>query len=140
MDCWGNNVQGEVGDGTTVNQPRPTVVNSFAANVDASATLRNDRIAEVTALINCEIGDQAHISLTLEQGGSSGMGHAEASCESRLIQVPMTVPAQGPFGFQPGTATAHVEAIVRSEGAILEDTHWTRQVVLSASKKDGDSR
>jgi len=29
---------------------------------------------------------------------------------------------------------------VRSNGNILEDTHWTRQVVLSASKKDGDSR
>ena len=35
---------------------------------------------------------------------------------------------------QAGTATAHVEAIVRSEGAIVEDTHWTRQVVLSSAK------
>ena len=26
------------------------------------------------------------------------------------------------------------EAIVRSEGAILDDTHWTRQVVLSSAK------
>jgi hypothetical protein len=116
------------------------VVNSFAANVDPAASLRNDRIAEVTALINCETGDQAHITLTLEQGGSSGTGHAEASCESRLIQVPMTVPAQGPFGFQAGIATAHIEAVVRSNGSIVEDTHWTRQVVLSASKKEEGSR
>jgi hypothetical protein len=46
----------------------------------------------------------------------------------------MNVPAQGPSGFQAGTATAHVEAIVRSEGAILDDTHWTKSVVLSIAK------
>jgi hypothetical protein len=50
----------------------------------------------------------------------------------------MNVPAEGAFGFQPGVATAHVEAVVRSEGAILEDTHWTRQVVLSLTKKGKD--
>jgi len=134
IDCWGNNAQGEIGDGTTTNQPRPTPVNSFLANIDPAGTLRNGRIAEVTALVNCEAGAQAHIILTLEQGTASGTGHAEAKCESRLIQVPMTVPAQGPSGFQAGTTTAHVEAIVRSEGAIFDDTHWTRQVVLSSAK------
>ena len=131
IDCWGNNVQGEIGDGTTTNQPRPTAVNSFLANVDPAGTLRNGRIGEVTALINCETGDQAHLTLTLEQGGTSGTGHAEAQCDGRLLRVPMTIPAQGPFGFQPGLATAHVEAIVRKDGSILDDTHWTRQVVLS---------
>jgi hypothetical protein len=134
IDCWGNNAQGEIGDGTTTNQSRPTAVNSFLANVDPAATLRNGRIAEVTALLNCEAGAQAHIVLTLEQGGSSGTGHAEAACESQLIQVPVTVPAQGSSGFQAGTATAHVEAIVRGKGEILDDTHWTRQVVLSSAK------
>jgi hypothetical protein len=114
------------------------VVNSFAANVDPAASLCNDRTADVTALINCETGDQARITLTLEQGGGSGTGHAEAHCEGRLLQVPMNVPAEGAFGFQPGVATAHVEAVVRSEGAILEDTHWTRQVVLSLTKKGKD--
>ncbi len=134
IDCWGNNAQGEIGDGTTTNQPRPTAVNSFLANVDPAGTLRNGRIAEVTALINCEAGDQAHIILTLEQAGSSGTGHSEAHCDGRLLEAPMNVPAQGPSGFQPGTATAQVEAIVRSGGAIVDDTHWTRQVVLSLSK------
>jgi len=134
IDCWGDNSQGEIGNGTTTNASRPTAVNSFLANVDPAGTLRNDRIAEVTALVNCDPGDQAHIILTLEQGGSTGTGHAEAQCDGRLLQVPMNVPAQGPSGFQAGTATAHVEAIVRSEGAILDDTHWTKSVVLSVAK------
>jgi alpha-tubulin suppressor-like RCC1 family protein len=131
VDCWGNNAKGEVGDGSTTNAPRPTVVNSFAANVDAAVAMRNTRIAEVTALIDCDQGDEAHIILNLEQGAASGTGRAEARCEGRLVRVPMTVPAQGPNAFQPGAATAHVEAIVRNDGTVVEDTHWTRQVVIS---------
>jgi alpha-tubulin suppressor-like RCC1 family protein len=129
--CWGDNSQGEIGDGTTTNRARPTVVNSFAANVDPDAALRNSRVAEVTALIDCDAGDEAHIILALEQGSASGTAQTEARCQDRLVRVPMIVPAQGPTGFTAGAATAHVEAIVRSEGAILEDTHWTRQVTLS---------
>jgi hypothetical protein len=125
IDCWGNNAKGEIGDGTTTNAVHPTVVNSFAANVDPAAVLRNSRVAEVTALINCESGENAHIILTLAQGAASGTGHAGARCEDRLVRVPMTIAAQGPSGFEPGPATASVEAI---------GTRWTRQVVLSISK------
>jgi alpha-tubulin suppressor-like RCC1 family protein len=134
IDCWGNNAQGEVGDGTTINRAIPTAVNSFAANVDPAATLRNGRIAEVTALIDCESGGEAHILLTLEQGGITGYGQAEARCTGRLLRVPMSIPARGPSGFQPGAATAQVEAIVRDDDRLLEDTHWTRQVTLSISQ------
>jgi alpha-tubulin suppressor-like RCC1 family protein len=125
--CWGGNSKGEIGDGTTANRARPTV----AANVDPSVAMRNTRIAEVTALIDCDTGDEAHLILSLEQGVASGTGQAEARCEGRLVRVPMTVPAQGPNAFQPGAATAHVEAIVRNDGTVVEDTHWTRQVVIS---------
>jgi len=123
--CWGSNAQGEIGDGSTIDRARPTTVNSFAANVDPAATLRNSRVAEVTALINCEPGENAHIILTLDQGPASGTGHADARCEGRLVEVPMTIAAQGPSGFEAGPATASVEAI---------GTRWTRQVVLSISK------
>jgi hypothetical protein len=136
IECWGDNSQGETGDGTTTNAPRPTAVNSFAANVDPAGTLRQGRIAEVTALINCAEGGHAHIVLTLEQGGATGRMQEEVECHGRLQSIPMTVPAQGPARFQPGPATAHVEAIVRSEGIILEDTHWTREVVLSVSRTE----
>jgi hypothetical protein len=132
LDCWGDNSFGEIGDGTQVNRPRPTAVNSFAANVDPAAMLRNGRIAEVTALVDCDTGARAHIILTLDQGATSGTGQADTACEGRLIRVPMTVPAQGPNGFSPGAATARVEAIVSEQGDILADTHWTKQVVLSA--------
>jgi alpha-tubulin suppressor-like RCC1 family protein len=132
VECWGDNSFGEIGDGTQVARPRPTVVNSFAANVDPAAKLRNGRVAEVTALVDCETGARAHIILTLDQGASSGAGQADTACEGRLIRVPMTVPAQGPNGFSPGAATARVEAIVSEQGSVLADTHWTKQVVLSA--------
>jgi len=133
IKCWGDNLQGEIGDGTNTNRARPTTVNSFLANVDPAAVLRNGRVAEVTALINCDTGSDAHIILSLEQGPASGQGQTNARCEGRLLRVTMTVPAQGPDGFQPGVATAHVEAVVRDQGSITEDTHWTRQVVLSPS-------
>ena len=138
VECWGNNSQGQIGDGTTTNQTRPVPVNSFLANVDPAATLRNQRVAEVTALIDCDAGDQAHITLTLVQGAVSGAGQAEARCSGRLLRVPMTVPAQGPSGFQSGAATAKVEAIVRNGDTIVADTHWTKQVVLAPPAHPGD--
>ncbi len=70
--CWGDNSQGEIGDGTAVNRAVPTVVNSFAANLDPEGTLRNERIAEVAALIDCDGGDEALIVLSQRQGGVTG--------------------------------------------------------------------
>jgi len=134
LDCWGNNAQGEIGDGTTTAQPAPTVVNSFAANVDPDAALRNGRVAELTALINCEAGDYAHFLLVLEQAGTTCSGQTGVPCQGRLQRVPMTIPAQGLAGFQPGSATARIEAIVSNRGTVVEDTHWTRDVLLSISK------
>jgi alpha-tubulin suppressor-like RCC1 family protein len=131
--CWGDNSVGEVGNGTITSsaQPRPTAVNSFTANVDPAASLRtNSRIAVVTVLINCPAGN-AHITLTLQQGSSTGTGQGVSSCEGGLVRVPITVPAQGPVGFQSGAAIAKVEALVKDDGSIIEDQHWTRAVVLS---------
>jgi len=81
--------------------------------------------------VNCPIGGEAYITLSLEQGQRSGAGIAVAGCENGLVQVPITVFARGPAGFQPGAATANVEAVVRNRGAVTEDQHWTRAVTLS---------
>jgi alpha-tubulin suppressor-like RCC1 family protein len=129
--CWGANEHGQIGDGTLVNRPRPTTANSFTANVDTAVTLgSHSRIASVTALVNCESGE-AHIQLTLEQGGVTGNGSAVAQCSNQLDRVPLSVPALGPDAFQPGSAVAHVEAVVMVKGTVTEDQHWTRQVTLS---------
>jgi alpha-tubulin suppressor-like RCC1 family protein len=135
--CWGDNTAGEIGDGTTSSQlePRPTIVNSFTANVDPSVSLKpSDRIAIVTALVNCPVGGEAHVSLTLEQDQITGGGNAVTACAGGVVQVPFTVAAHGPQGFQAGPATAIVEALVKDSGTITEDQHWTRAVVLSISQ------
>lgn len=131
--CWGANEDGQVGDGTTFNRPHPTVVNSFTANVETAATLnRNGRIATVTALINCPTGALALLTLTLQQDTRTGTGHSVVVCGDRLARDPMTIPAFGPSPYQPGSAVATIEALVIDRGAILEDQHWTKTVVLSA--------
>jgi hypothetical protein len=107
------------------------VVSSFAANVDPAGTLRRERTVEVTALINCDEGDHAIVTLTLQLGAATGRGRAEARCDGTLLPVPMIIHAQGPNGFQPGEATASLEATVRGAGGVIEETQWTRQVVLS---------
>lgn len=129
--CWGDNLHGEIGDGTTVNRARPTAVNSFAANVDPDATLRNGHVALVTALVDCDPGAEVSVQFSLQQGGLTGYGQSAARCISGLLRVPVTISGRGSEGFEPGPATAQVEAIVRSEDRLLEDTHWTRLVLLS---------
>jgi alpha-tubulin suppressor-like RCC1 family protein len=130
--CWGDNDFGWIGDGTNDPRPRPTVVNSFTANVDPAVTIRsNGRIADVTVLLNCPVGGQAFIQLTLDQGQVEGDGNAAEACAGGMVRVAVTVPAHGPGGFQAGAATAHVEATVRENGHITQDQHWTRAVTLS---------
>ena len=129
--CWGSNSEGQLGDGTMFDRQIPTIVNSFTANVDPSVSLRsNARIAIVTALLNCPVGGHAQIYLTLRQGPITGDGAAAVRCEGGLIEVPLTVPAHGPTGYQAGPATALVEVIVKDQGAIEEDQHWTRDVTI----------
>jgi alpha-tubulin suppressor-like RCC1 family protein len=133
--CWGDNAQGEIGDGSRINQPRPTVVNSFAANVDPAAALQNEHVAIVTALVNCDVGDEAHISVTVDQNGATGSAHDSARCDGRLLRVPMRVVVHGRAAFQPGGASAQLEAIVQRGGDVVDDTHWTREIVLSTERR-----
>ena len=133
--CWGDNTFGAVGDGTnTTPRLRPTAVNSFTANVVPAATVSsNGRLADVTLLLNCPAGDDAQITLSLAQGQVDGEAHGAAQCAGAMVRVPITVPAQGPQGFQAGAATAQVEAVIRENGQIVQDQHWTRAVTLSVA-------
>jgi hypothetical protein len=151
-ECWGSNHSGQIGDGTMTNQPRPTTVNSFTANVDPAVTVKPNGIATVTVLVNCAWGGQVHLYLTLEQGSVTGNGVGLEPCAGGLLEIPMTVPAQGPNGFTEGAAIAHVEAmvtdrgvarrtvrasaeqpeaVVRDRSIVTEDEHWTRDVTIT---------
>jgi len=132
--CWGDNAQGEIGNGTTIDQTRPTAVNSFAANVDPAPTLHTPTQAVVTALVDCNDGDEVHLSLRLSQGAATGSAFATARCADRLVRVPMHVEAHGDDGMHAGAATVQIEAVVRRHGDIVDDTHWTREIVLSAAR------
>ncbi len=126
-----NNLVGQIGDGTNDDRQRPTIVNSFTANVSPAAALAiGGRFANVTALINCPADGMAHVSLTLSQGAVSGYGTALVDCAGGLIRAPISIAAHGAQVFQPGSATADVESLVRERGVITEDQHWSRTVIL----------
>jgi alpha-tubulin suppressor-like RCC1 family protein len=131
--CWGDNSQGQLGDGTLVDRPRPTSVPSFTANVDPDVTLNpSGRVTEVTALLNCDPGSHAQVFVSLTQGSVSGSGAASTNCGYGFLEVPVTVSARGRTGFQPGAATANLEAIVRGDkGEITDHLFWTREVILA---------
>jgi alpha-tubulin suppressor-like RCC1 family protein len=135
VECWGANKLGQVGIGTITNsQPRPTLVPSFTANVVPAVTLRaNERIATVVALVNCDEGERAHLEVTLSQGEAIGTGTSDVGCTGGLAAFPMIVPAQTPVGFSLGAATAHVHAVIRDGGTIVENLNWTRAVTLSSA-------
>jgi hypothetical protein len=129
--CWGDNFQGQLGLGNTVDQTRPTTVPSFSANVAPAITLKsNGRIAEITALLNCEPGSHGQVFVSLTQGSVNGYGVASTNCGYGLLEIPVTAPANGPAGFQPGAAVANLEAIVRDQGQITEHLFWTRTVSI----------
>jgi alpha-tubulin suppressor-like RCC1 family protein len=137
-ECWGDNQVGAIGDGTTAQRLTPVVVPSFTANVDPQVSLVSQRrIADVTALVDCAAGQKARVLLTLQQGQSAGYGTAEMQCTGALEKLPMTVEARGPNGFQPGDATAVVEAVISDANSVLQDQHWTRSVVLTDAPPPG---
>src|SRR5262249_7077182 len=112
--CWGGDATWQLGNGvdTGFDERLTQAVDSFTANVDPHVQLHlNCRIATAGVLINCPIGAQAHISLTLQQGQTSGAGAGVVQCTDSLIEVPFNVAAHGPSGFQAGPATASVEAL-----------------------------
>ena len=131
--CWGANFVGEIGNGSFSSEVlRPTTVNSFTANVEPEATVRSSgRTVEVTALVNCPEGAEAHLSLSLRQGETTGNGMAVTVCTGGQAEVPMVIAARGSQGFAIGSATAFVEAVVEDRGNVTEDQHWSRSVTIS---------
>ena len=129
--CWGRNTSGQLGNGGTSDSAFALPVPSFIFNVDPKVVLNGSaRVATVTALVNCPVGQQVHIDIGLTQGSASGRGHAVGICQGALERYPVVVPSQGAQGFAEGRAQAAADASVREHGAATDTEHWTRQVDL----------
>jgi alpha-tubulin suppressor-like RCC1 family protein len=129
--CWGANQSGQLGDGSTTSRQFPTEVPSFRFNIAESAKLDGrGRVARVTALMNCPEGAQVEVAITVTQDGVSGAGNGIGKCTGALEEYPVAVPALGRHGFEPGTAVATADAVVRHRGQTVETQEWTRDVAL----------
>ena len=132
--CWGNNANGQLGDGTTSDRPVAVSVPSFLANIAADAEVdRRGRHAEVTALVNCPEGADFRVHIRLSQEPAEGQGHAAGTCEGALAPVVVDVNAQGRAGFQAGPAEASAVIDVRRHGSVVSHQEWTRAVDLHVS-------
>jgi hypothetical protein len=109
----------------------PVEVPSFRFNIDPAVELRAPgRVATVIALVACPEDQQLELRISLYQGAAFGEGRAVEACTGQLERYPVTVPAQGPAGFEPGPAEAEAEGIVRDHGAVMDTLEWTRTVEL----------
>jgi alpha-tubulin suppressor-like RCC1 family protein len=132
--CWGENAYGEVGDGTTIARSTPVEVPSFRFNIGPAVELGgHGRVATVTALVNCEEGDQVQVRVSLTQGSTVGHGDGIGACTGGLEGYEVTVPAQGRAFFTTGPAHAEADAIVRSRGAVVDEQEWTRNVQIEVA-------
>jgi len=133
VGCWGDNGEGQIGDGgRPTDRLFVTAVPSFAFNVEEVVALgRRGRVATVTALALCEAGAEVQIRIELIQGAASGHGITVGRCTGALERYEVTVPAQGRAGFVAGAATAEADAIVRARGEVVDEPHWTRAVQLT---------
>jgi hypothetical protein len=131
--CWGNNENGQIGDGSTTNSPTALGVPSFLANIAPLGEVGgNGRRAEVTALVNCPEGAHFRVRVRLEQDGAHGHGEAAGKCEGGLEGVAVHVSAQGRARFDEGAADASAVIDVRLKGDVIDHQEWGRVVELQA--------
>ena len=129
--CWGNNENGQIGDGSTTNRPTALGVPSFLANIAPLGEVgHNGRRAEVTALVNCPEGAHFHVRVHLEQDGAHGHGEAAGKCEGGLEGVAVHISAQGRARFDEGAAEASAVIDVRLKGDVIDHQEWGRVVDL----------
>jgi len=130
--CWGRNPDGELGDNTRTTRLTATGVGSFIANIAPDAALSGQgRIANVTALVNCPLGDRFIADLTLTQGTASGQGRATGACTGGLTGYPVVVPAHGKATFGAGDAVGTADIVVHRDGEITDQQEWTRTIQLA---------
>jgi alpha-tubulin suppressor-like RCC1 family protein len=131
--CWGSNVDGQIGDGTTANRPIAIGVASFTANMAPAVTLSpSNRHLEVTALLNCEVGARFRVEISATQGDAAGTGQAQGRCSGALERIPVRITAHGPEQFHDGDATASAVFEVTRNGRTIDLQEWTRKLQIAA--------
>jgi hypothetical protein len=131
--CWGSNVDGQIGDGTTTNRPLAVGVPSFTANMVPAVTLsRSSRQLAVTALLNCEAGARFRVNISATQGDAAGTGQAQGQCTGGLERIQVRINAHGPEHFIDGDATAAAVFDVTRNGDTIDLQEWTRKLRVTA--------
>lgn len=129
--CWGENTSGQLGNDTTIDQPRAFTVPSFTLNIVPLVQLRaNGRIASVQIIATCEPGQRLHVDVSVTQGDVAGRGVGSGECTGAITRYPVTVPAQGPDPFAEGPASVQAQAQIRDGGVVVETQEWTRRVEI----------
>ena len=132
MFCWGRNVDGGIGDGTTTNRPIAVAVASFTENMAPAATLsQSNRHLEVTALLNCEAGARFRVDISVTQGDASATGQTQGWCTGGLERIPVKLQAHGPDELTTGEAIGSAVFEVTRAGRTLDMKEWTRKLQIA---------
>jgi alpha-tubulin suppressor-like RCC1 family protein len=126
--CWGQNTDGQLGDGSAQDRLLPVTVPSFTLNIDPVVTVGNDRLVTVTIVATCEENQWLHVEVDIQQGAASGSGILQGKCTGRLANYPVTVPALGRNEFTAGPAQVQARATIREQGHTVDFQQWTRLV------------
>jgi hypothetical protein len=130
VQCWGENIDGQIAGTAGADAPLPVAVPSFTLNINPVSVLQDKpRQVTVNIIATCEEGRQLQVSVVLTQGSVKGFGSGHSECTNALTTFPVTVHAQGSFVFAVGPARVEAYAIIAGRGgADLEE--WTRNVEI----------
>ena len=106
-------------------------VPSFRANIEQSAILAsNGHRILLTALVNCPVGLQVTIEMTLAQDDGTADGGATGKGRGGLAEYPVQVSVRQGAPFTPGEAQAGVIATVREGHKVVDVQEWSREVEI----------